>query len=349
MNQQSTRVPGDLSGACDGPVTFMGVPYASRLDGARAAILGIPFDCGTHPFRIGSRQGPQSIREQSRLMRTFNPELADYNPLDRLGLVDCGNLKLVSSQVHAAFDAIESTVGAIVDAGAVPITFGGDGSITLPQLRAVGKRYPGLAVIHLDSHADTNPFVAGNEYNAGTQFTHAALEGCVDTQRAFHIGLRGTTFTQHVIPHATFLGYRVISQNALLAHGIAATLAEIKSRIADAPVYFCLDMDCVDPSAAPGVCAPSWGGLSAREVIDFIRNLSGLNLVAVDINTVSPPHDVNGTTASLAAALAYETLVLLCRQFGLDQPDPAPDYASRYPGYVPPTPGQSPSAAPMLL
>lgn len=86
----------------------------------------------------------------------------------------------------------------------------------------------------------------------------------LDMSRAFHIGMRGTTYTQHVIPHAKFLGYKVIPQNRLLAQGIAATLAEVKTRIGNAPVYFCLDMDCIDPSAAPGVCAPSWGDLSAR-------------------------------------------------------------------------------------
>lgn len=333
MTKELHSQAGDLSTLCDAPATFMGVPHATRIESARAAILGIPFDCGTHPFRIGSRQGPQSVREQSRLMRTFNPELADYNPLTRLGLVDCGNLKLVPSRIHAAFETIEQAVRTIVDAGAVPVTFGGDGSISLPQLRAVGKRHPGLAVVHLDSHLDTNAFVPGNEYNAGTQFTHAALEGCVDTQRTFHIGLRGTTFSQHVIPHARFFGYQVITQNELLARGIAQTLETVKAQIGDAPVYLCVDMDCVDPSAAPGVCAPSWGGLAAREVMEFIRQLDGVNLVAVDINTVSPPHDVNGTTAALAGALAFETLLLLCRRFGLDQPDPVPDYAQRYPGY----------------
>lgn len=332
-NTATSRQPGDLSALCDRPVTFMGAPHVSRVDGARAAILGLPFDCGIHPFRIGSRQGPQSVREQSRLMRTFNPELADYNPLARLGLVDCGNVKLVPGQIHSAFEAIEQAVATIVDAGAVPITFGGDGSISLPQLRAIGKRHPGLALIHLDSHADTNPFVPGNEYNAGTQFTHAALEGRLDMKKAFHIGMRGTTYTQHVIPHTTFFGYQVIPQNRLLTQGIAATLAEVKAQIGEAPVYFCLDMDSIDPSAAPGVCAPSWGGLSAREAIDFVRQLDGLNLVAVDINTVSPPHDINGAASALAAALAYETLVLLCRRFGLDQPDPTPDFSARYPGY----------------
>lgn len=322
--------PSALHALCDTPPTFMGVPHRHAIDGAKAAILGLPFDCGTHAFRIGARQGPQSIREQSRLMRTFNPELADYNPLQRLGVIDCGNVRVVPSDILDAFERIEQAVGAIVDGGAVPVTMGGDGSVSLPQLRAVGKRHPGLAVIHLDSHTDTNTFVKGKEYNAGTQFTHAALEGCVDTSLAFHIGTRGTTFTQHVFRHARHFGYRIIPLNELLARGMAEVLQDLRARLGERPVYLCLDMDVLDPSCAPGVCAPSWGGLSAREAIAFLRGLAGLNIVAIDVNTVSPPHDVNGTTASLAAALMVEGLVLLCKRLGLDHPDPVPDFAAMY-------------------
>lgn len=304
----------------------MGAPHTHTIGGARAAILGIPFDCGVHPFRIGSRQGPQSIREQSRLMRSYNPELADYNAVQRLGLVDCGNVRLVPSKILEAFDLIEQAVGAIADQGAIPVTMGGDGSVSLPQMRALGKRHRDLAVIHVDSHADTNTFVKGNEYNAGTQFTHAALEKRIDAGSSFHIGTRGTTYSQHVFHHTRSLGYRIIPLNELLERGMPAILAQLHTALDGRPVYLCLDMDVLDPSCAPGVAAPSWGGLSARELISFIRGLSGLNIVAVDVNTVSPPHDVNGMTASLAAALMYECLVLLCKQLGLDGADPVPAF-----------------------
>ena len=76
-------------------------------------------------------------------------------------------------------------------------------------------------------------------------------------------------------------------------------------------------MDVFDPSCAPGVCSPSWGGLSAREGIDLIRTLTDLNIVAVDVATVSPPQDVNNMAAHLSAHVIYEMLVLLCRQQGL--------------------------------
>src|SRR5438874_9136773 len=90
------------------PATFMGALYPHDLSGARAAILGVPFDCGVHPFRIGSRQGPNAIREQSVLVRPYNPELADFNPVERLGLVDRGNVRLVPGHIVDAFERIEA-------------------------------------------------------------------------------------------------------------------------------------------------------------------------------------------------------------------------------------------------
>ena len=144
-----------LKDLCSGPNTFMGVPYATEIAGAHAAVLGIPFDVGTHAFRVGARQGPTSIREQSRLMRHWNPEFADFPVAEKLGLVDVGDVKLVPSKTHAAFAQIEAAVGAIVDGGAVPITMGADGSISLPVIRAVGRRHSGMAVLHIESHTDS--------------------------------------------------------------------------------------------------------------------------------------------------------------------------------------------------
>jgi agmatinase len=310
----------NLQAITKGPLTYMGVPYSHDLSHAKAAILGIPFDCGIHPFRVGSRQGPDSIREQSRLMRPYNPELADFNPMERLGLVDCGNVCLTPSRILDAFELIENATAQIVARGVVPITMGGDGSVSYPQLRAVAKRHHGLSVIHLDSHTDTTPPVAGNEHNAGTQFYHAATERTINPEASYHIGIRGTTYLPNGFLRTRTLGYNIISLNDLLLRGPEEVLHELHVKLEGRPIYLCLDMDLFDPSCAPGVCAPSWGGLNAREGIQFLRGLAGLNLVAVDVNTVSPPHDINGMTAFLAAALIYETIVLLCRYRGIDQP-----------------------------
>jgi len=275
------------------PMTFMGAPYGRPGPGNKAAILGIPFDCGTN-MRIGARGGPDSVRQQSALMRRFNPTHADFDPVSALGLVDCGNVKLTPSKIVDAFERTEQAVDRIVQAGAIPITIGGDGSVTVPVARAVGKKHRKMAALHIDSHTDSYPYGSEEKYNSATQFTHVAEEGLVDPEFSWHVGIRSTTYAQGVVPRALSLGYKVVSLDEL-----------------------CFDMDVFDPAVAPGVCTPSWGGLSAREGIDLLRCLTDLNIVAVDVNTVSPPQDVNGMAAHLCAHVIYEALVLLCRQMGL--------------------------------
>ena len=304
----------ELAGPFDGVTTFMRVPFSRDLRRSQAAILGVPYDMGTHPVRIGSRQGPAAIREQSYLVRPYEPPLFDFNPLERLGVVDCGNVRLTSSYVEEAHERIEAAVHAIVDAGCIPVTMGGDGSVTLPQLRAVHKRYADLVVLHIDAHTDTVPGSGRDKYNTGTTFTRAAEEGVVDPATSIHLGARGTLYTPGVLEFTLQQGYELITGLDLFRMGIPAVLEHVHARLRGRPVYLCFDMDFFDPSCAPGVCAPTWGGASAREGLQLLQGLVGLDFVAFDVNTVSPPHDVGGMTAYLAATVMLECLFLACRR-----------------------------------
>jgi agmatinase len=290
---------------------FMGVPCTLDLTGATAAILGVPFDCGTHAFRVGSRQGPASIREQSRLVRPFESEVADYDIRARLGLVDCGDVALTSSRIEGAFARIEQAARSINDAGVTLIGFGGDGSISVPLVRAAARRWSDLCVLHVDSHTDCHPVDPDHPYDAASQFTHVAREQRVLPMSSFHVGVRGPTYRPGVLDHTLALGYNVITMRDYVRRGEADVLAELHERLAGRPVYLSWDMDSFDPSVAPGVCTPTWGGFTAREGLQLLRGLKGLNIVAVDINAVSPPHDVAGMAAHLAAYIAYESLLLL--------------------------------------
>src|SRR4051794_24708691 len=136
--------------------TFMGVPACAEPAGSRLAVLGIPYDMGTHPARIGARQGPDAIRVQSALVRRYLVDV-DGDPITELGVVDCGNVPVVPSRIEESFAAIERAVRHVVDVGVTPLTMGGDGSVTLPQLRALHARYPDLAVLHFDAHTDSYP------------------------------------------------------------------------------------------------------------------------------------------------------------------------------------------------
>jgi agmatinase len=292
--------------------TFMGAPLSYDLSAARAAILGIPFDCGLHPVRIGSRLGPAAIREQSVLVRAYEPPDQDFSPLDTLGLVDCGNVKVVPSSIIESHRAIEEAVWRIASAGAIPVTLGGDGAVTLPQLRALHRCHPDLVVLHVDAHTDSFPGDGGERerYNTATTFTRAAEEGLVQPSASIHVGARGPTYLPDAYSHAIDLGYRVFPDRDCRARGMAAVVADIRRIVAGRPVYLCFDMDWFDPSCAPGVCTPAWGGATAYEGLWLLRALSGLRFVAFDVNTVSPPHDSAGMTAFLAASCAREFLFL---------------------------------------
>ena len=292
------------------PPSFMGIPFSRDLARSKAAILGIPFDCGYHPVRIGSRLGPNAIREQSALVRPYEPPLQDYNPIEKLGLVDCGNAQVIPGNVDVSYPAIEEAVWRIVSSGAVPVTMGGDGAVTLPQLRAVHRKYPDLALLHIDAHTDTYPTPG---YNTATTFTRAAEEGLLDVAHSLHVGARGPVYMPEVFEHTRQHGYRLVSGVDLVALGIPAVLEELHATLAGRPVYLSFDMDFFDPSCAPGVCTPAWGGASAREGLALLQGFAGLRLVACDVNTVSPPHDVGGMTAFLAATVMLECLFLLCR------------------------------------
>jgi len=294
------------------PGTFMGLDYGHDLTGRRAAVLGIPYDNGAHPSRVGARDGPRAIREASRLIRRFRPPDADFDPLERLRAIDCGDVILVPSMLDEAEAVIEKAISLIAGAGAVPVTMGGDGSVTLGQLRAIAKLRPDLAVLHVDSHTDANPG-EGRAKATGNTFVRAAEEGLLNVAASTHLGMRGTFYNPGIFEKARDLGYGLITYEELRTRGVDDVVAALKQRLAGRPVYLCWAMDFFDPSCAPGVCAPIPGGPSAEVGLRLLRSLEGLDFVAFDINTVSPPHDVQGITAQLAAQVMYDCMVLLSR------------------------------------
>jgi agmatinase len=290
--------------------TFMGLPLSANPVGAKVAIVGIPFDCGTHPIRIGSRLGPGAIREQSRLLRPYDP-LSGVDILTALGAVDCGDAAVRPGEIEPSYAAIEQSIGAVLEAGATPIGMGGDGAIVVAEMRALKRRYPDLVSIHLDAHTDAYPLPG---YNTATGFARAAEEAVVDASRSFHIGVRGTTMVPGIYEHGRKLGYTIVTMAELAERGIADVIRSAARVIGDRPVYLCFDMDFFDPSVAPGVCTPAWGGVTAAEGLKALELCFDLNVVALDVNTVSPPHDAAGMTAFLAATVVLTAMAALVRK-----------------------------------
>jgi agmatinase len=180
-------------------------------------------------------------------------------------------------------------------------------------MRALKRKYPDLVAIHLDAHTDAYP-IAG--YNTATGFARAAEEGAVDAGRSFHIGVRGTTMVPGIYEHGRKLGYTIVPMAELAERGIERVIDDARRKIGDRPVYLCFDMDFFDPSVAPGVCTPAWGGVTAAEGLKAIELAMTLNVVAIDVNTVSPPHDAAGMTAFLAATVMLTAMAALAGKEG---------------------------------
>jgi guanidinobutyrase len=177
--------------------------------------------------------------------------------------------------------------------------------VTLPQVRALAKHHPGLCIVHIDAHTDAYPIQG---YNTATSFRHMVQEGLVDATRSFQIGMRGPTMVPGVYEFCHELGFGMITMRELREIGYQAVAQRVIETIGDRPVYLCFDMDFFDPSVAPGVCTPTWGGCQAHEGLAFLEMLAPLDSRILDVNTVSPSHDPGGMTAFLAGTVMWTFL-----------------------------------------
>lgn len=296
--------------------TLFGAPTYSPSHPGRLAVLGVPFDMGAHPNRIGARSGPTHVRTNSLLVAEHMGEYA-LDLVAELDVVDWGDADVEPGQVDTAFGIIEQTVSQILSSGATPLTFGGDGAVSLPILRALHAANNGpFALIHFDAHTDAFPRFSPHHFNNGNTFIHALDEGLLDPSTSTHIGMRDAELptSEGVIGSTRELGYEVVTMSQIIEMGAQKLGSYLREKYEGIPVYLCWDMDVFDPSVAPGVVTPSWGGLTTREGLSIIRSLRGLNFVAFDINTVSPPHDPSGVTGALAAQIAMECLYLFRAQ-----------------------------------
>ena len=285
----------------------MGVPAASEAVGG-VTVLGAPFDYGQS---LGPHAAPSAIRAAAAQILPARID-SDLDPLRELDVRDGGDVDVSSVAPSGYLAATTDAVSAIVARSSVPLMLGGDGSVALAMLRALRKEFGEVAVIHLDAHTDCNP--PGEGINEGSSaFWVADAEGLVTTTASVHVGLRGPGLNANSVRICNEVGYRTISMDEIVDDGVRGTLDQVRQIVGERPVYLCWDMDVFDPSVAPGVFSPSWGGFGAAAGLRLLRGLTGLRLVAADVNNVHPPRDIDGLTALLAAQLAFELLFSIPR------------------------------------
>ncbi len=290
--------------------TFMRLPYVRDLRGVDFAVMGAPFDTGA-TYRVGARFGPEAIRSASVLLRPYHPEMG-ISIFEVLSGVDYGDLSVIPGYLPESHAKIAEQLSAVLEAGVTPIVLGGDHSITLPELRAVARRFGPVALIHFDSHGDVWDGYFGGKDTHGTPFRRAVEEGLLDLSRSSQIGLRGPLYAAEDVSLSRDLGFQVFTASELRQSGLEATADAVLKRAGEGPCFLTFDIDFVDPAFAPATGTPEVGGFTGWECQYLLRRLKGLNFVAFDLVEVSPPYDNPGaTTALLAANLAYEFIALL--------------------------------------
>ena len=273
------------------------------------AIVGVPLDIGTSN-RSGARFGPREIRAESCLIRPYNMATRAA-PFDQLDIGDAGDVALNTFNLAATLDIITEHFEPICRAGTVPLSLGGDHTITYPILRAVAAQHGPVGMVHVDAHADVNTSMFGERITHGSWLRHAIDDGLVDPVRTVQIGLRGTGYSAADFDWMRQVGGRVVPVEECWNRSLAPLMVEVCRQLGDGPCYLSFDVDGLDPSIAPGTGTPEIGGLTGSQGLEIIRGLQGLALVGADVVEVSPPYDPSGNTALLAANLAFEMLCVL--------------------------------------
>ncbi len=301
-----------------GVATFFRSPFTQDLADTDIGIIGVPFDGGV-TNRPGARHGPRAVRDQSSLLRRFNA-VTGAAPFAACRVRDLGDCWIEKPyELTGALEEITAFYRGVVDAGVMPLSVGGDHSISLPILRAVAASRP-VGMIHVDAHCDTGDDYLGSRFHHGAPFRRAVEEGLLDPARVIQIGIRGTVNDPNHWGFSRDSGMRVLTMEEFDDHGWRFAAREARRIAGDGPVYLSFDIDSLDPSQAPGTGTPEAGGMTVLQALRLLRALDGLDFVGGDLVEVAPPFDVGDLTAFNGASILFEILCLLARARSAREP-----------------------------
>jgi arginase len=259
-------------------------------DTSRIALLGVPYDAASS-FQRGAAEGPAAVRDAlaSDATNGWSESLIDLRAPGVI--VDAGDVG-VNTDDDDVRARIEAAMAAVMASERKPIVLGGDHSITYPLIRAVRRRYPRLAILHIDAHADLYEIFEGNRYSHACPFARIMEERLAD--RLVQVGIR--TMNPHLRQQADRFGVEVITMREWTDNRALAFTD---------PLYVSIDLDAFDPAFAPGVAHREPGGFSSRQVIDIIQRVQG-TIIGADVVECNPRNDPAAITPWLAAKLVRE-------------------------------------------
>ena len=289
--------------------TFMRAPYSEQWSDIDVGLIGIPFDGGV-TNRTGARHGPREIRNQSSLMRRIN-QATGVCPYDLCRIADLGDAWVQKPfELEGSLNEIAGFYRHVHELGIVPVSAGGDHSVTLPILRSIAADGP-VGLVHFDAHCDTGDDYLGSKFHHGAPFRRAVEEGVLDPKRTIQIGIRGALNDIDVWKFSHDSGMRVVYMEEFYEIGVKAVLDEVWRVVGDGPAYISFDVDGLDPVYAPGTGTPEVGGFTTLEAQMMIRGLRGLTLIGGDVVEVAPPFDPTGNTALVGATMMFEILCVV--------------------------------------
>ena len=274
-------------------------------------LIGVPWDAGT-TNRPGPRHGPRQMRDLSTMIRAMNGATR-IKPFELANFADLGDAPVNPADIQDCMNRITEFYQKVKSKGIIPMTIGGDHLTSLPVLRALASKAP-VGMIHFDAHTDLfESYFDGYKYTHGTPFRRAIEEGLLDPKRVIQIGIRGSMYDGADIEWGRDKGVTIIQIEELFERGIKDVMQQARDIVGSNETYCSYDIDFIDPTFAPGTGTPEVGGPNSFQALQVVRELSGVNLIGMDLVEVSPPFDQSGATSWLGISIVFEMLCILAK------------------------------------
>ncbi|MEB3287826.1 MAG: agmatinase [Vampirovibrionales bacterium] len=274
------------------PRSWMGA--TENFDEADWVLVGMPYD-GTTSYRPGTRFGPEAARAASWGVETYSPY--QRKSLDDLKYFDAGELELPPGNRDKSLAMIKTAARETLAAGKHWLGVGGEHLVTWPAFEAHLEKYPDIAVVHFDAHADLRDDYLGEKLSHATVLRRIA--DAIGPERMVQIGIRSG-------PQDEF-DWMIENETLLQSpHQIPHAIQKLSGR----PIYLTIDLDVLDPSILPGTGTPEPGGMSFETFLQWLFPFQSLNIVAADVVELSPHYDPSGVSNVVAAKTIREVLLM---------------------------------------
>jgi agmatinase len=274
---------------------------SDHYESSKAVIYGMPMDY-TVSFRPGSRFGPARIREVSIGLEEYSPYLD--KSLDEMTYFDAGDLMLPFGNAARSLEIIGDYVRGLLNDNKFPLGLGGEHLVSWPVFREMYAKYPDLAIVHFDAHADLREQYEGEPLSHSTPLRKAA--GLIGGRNIYQFGIRSGSREefQYARENINFHPFEVLEP-----------LKKVLPELAGRPIYLTIDIDVLDPSCAPGTGTAEAGGITSKELLGAIHAMAAadLNVVGADVVEVAPAYDPTEQTQIVAAKLIREILLGLVK------------------------------------